>query len=49
MSYSDCIAIATHNALEMDLPAGMMPLTITNEAALLGGFESDRIGCPAWD
>ena len=51
MSYSDCITVATHHAFEhdCDLPAYLLGNTIASEAAMLAGFDSDRIGCTAWD
>jgi hypothetical protein len=47
-SYIDSIAMATQSAMDWDLPAHLLPLTIANEAALLAGLESDRMGSAAW-
>jgi hypothetical protein len=49
MSYTDCITIAAHQAFDMDTPMDLLPLTITNGAAMLAGLDSDRIGAPVWD
>lgn len=51
MFYSDCITIAAHHAFENDwaVPTGLLGNTIVSEAAMLAGFDSDRIGCAAWE
>lgn len=51
MSYSDCITVATHHVFEndRDMPAGLLGNTIVSEAAMLAGFDSDRVGCAVWD
>ena len=49
MFYTDAIAIATSHVLDWDLPDELLPLTITNEAGLLAGLDSDRLGTPAWN
>jgi hypothetical protein len=49
MSYTDCITYAAQHAQDWDLPQTLLPLTITNEAALLAGLESDHMGCADWD
>jgi len=46
--YFDCITIAANSALDIDLPPELLPLTIANEAALLAGLDSDRMGSAAW-
>ena len=50
MFYSGCITIAAHHAFEndWDVPTGLLGNTIVSEAAMLAGFESDRIGCSGW-
>lgn len=49
MIYNDCITMALQNAFDSDTPTCLLPLTITNGAAMLAGLDSDRIGCAAWD
>ena len=51
MFYSDCITIAARHAFEndCDVPLGLLGNTIVSEAAMLAGFDSDRIGCAAWE
>ena len=49
MTYIDCIAIAAQHAQDWDVPQGLLPLTIANEAALLAGLDSDRRGTATWD
>jgi hypothetical protein len=51
MFYSDCITIAAHHAFanDCDVPIGLLGNTIVSEAAMLAGFDSDRIGCAAWE
>lgn len=49
MNYFDCITIAAQHAHDRDIPAALLPLTISNEAAMLAGLESDRIGSVGWD
>jgi hypothetical protein len=51
MFYSDCITVAAHHAFQndCDVPLGLLGNTIVSEAAMLAGFDSDRIGCAAWE
>ena len=49
MFYLDCITIAAQHAFDMDLPRTLLPLTITQDAYMLAGVESDRMGCADWD
>ena len=49
MTYADSITFAAQHAQDWDGPQALLPLTITNEAALLAGLESDRMGCADWD
>ena len=49
MTYRDSITIAAQHAQECDVPEELLPLTISNEAAMLCGLESDRMGCAGWD
>jgi len=48
MNYSDCITMAAQHAFDMDTPQYLLPLTITQDASMLAGLESDRMGCAAW-
>lgn len=49
MTYFDSLTFAAQHAGDDDLPAELLPLTISNSAAMLAGIDSDRIGAPAWD
>ena len=49
MNYSDCIALAAQHAFDLDTPQDLLPLTITQDAYMLAGLESDRMGCAVWD
>jgi hypothetical protein len=49
MSFTDCLSTAANRAFEMDTPQDLLPLTITHDACLLAGLESDHIGCATWD
>ena len=49
MTYFDSLTFAAQHAGDDDLPAELLPLTISNEAAMLAGFDSDSIGAPTWD
>ena len=46
--YFDSICIAAQNAYFSDLPIDLMPLTITQDAHMLAGLDSDRLGCSGW-
>ena len=48
-NYADSICMAVQHAFDSDLPISLMPLTITQDASMLAGLDSDRIGCAAWD
>lgn len=48
-SYADSICIAAQYAYATDLPMDLMPITITQDASMLAGLDSDRLGCAAWD
>jgi len=48
MYYFDSITVATQRAGYADTPDALLPLTISNEAALLAGLDSDCMGSPAW-
>ena len=47
LDYQHCISHAIQKAF--DTPQDLLPLTITQDAYLLAGLESDRMGCAAWD
>lgn len=47
-NYFDSITVAAQHAGDDDTPDALLPLTISNEAALLAGFDSDRVGSPPW-
>jgi hypothetical protein len=47
--YTDCISTAIQHAFDLDTPSDLLPLTITNDASMLAGLDSDRMGCAAWD
>jgi hypothetical protein len=47
-SYFDSVSIVAHSVEDWDLPPELLPLTIANEAALLAGLDSDRMGSAAW-
>jgi hypothetical protein len=49
MNYLDCITVAAQHAHDRDVPAALLPLTISNEAALLAGLGSDYAGGSTWD
>lgn len=49
MNYFDSITVAAQHAGYADTPEALLPLTISNEAALLAGLDSDRVGCAFWD
>ncbi len=48
MSYSDSLCAAVSKQ-DWDVPNDLLPMTITNEASMLAGLDSDRMGCAAWD
>jgi hypothetical protein len=43
------LTFAAQHAGDDDLPAELLPLTISNAAAKLAGIDSDRVGGVAWD
>ena len=49
MTYQDCFMTAATNLLDWDLPVELLPLTVTNQAALLVGREAGHLGGTAWD
>jgi hypothetical protein len=48
MNMTQAINYAMQHAFDMDTPQDLLPLTITQDACMLAGFESDRMGCAAW-
>jgi len=49
VTYIDCITFAVQHAQDWDVPSSLLPLTIINEAALLAGLDSDRLGTATRD
>lgn len=49
MSYADSLTFAVQHSQDWDVPEELLPLTIRNEACLLAGLDSDRIGGAGWD
>lgn len=49
MTYFDSLTFAAQHAGDDDTPVELLALTISNEAAMLAGLESDRMGTRAWD
>ena len=41
MTFQDCLTSAADTVLDWDLPAELLPLTITNQASLLAGRPLD--------
>ena len=48
-NYFDSITVAAQQSGYSDTPDALLPLTISNEAALLAGLDSDRVGSANWD
>lgn len=48
-NYFDSLTAAVQHLQDWDISQEMLPLTIQNEACLLAGLDSDRMGCTAWD
>ena len=49
MNYSDSLSFAVQHMQDWDIPEDMLPLTISNEAAMRAGHTSDLMGCAALD
>ena len=49
MTDLDSITIAALHAQDCDVPEELLLLAISNEAAMLCGLDSDRMGCAGWD
>lgn len=49
MFFQDCLLTAASAMLDLDLPPELLPLTITNHAAMLAGIGSEAIGDPGWN
>lgn len=47
-SYFDSMTIAAQHAQDWDVPPSLLPLTISNAAAMLAGIDSDRMGTRRW-
>lgn len=48
MSYDDCVFAAVSKAMDADLPPELWACTITNQAALFAGLESEQVA-GAWN
>lgn len=48
MNFSDCIFSAIQRSFDIETPSELLPLQITQDACMLAGFESDRMGCATW-
>ena len=49
MTYQDCFLTVATTLLDWDIPVELLPLTITNQAASLVGWEAERRCSSAWD
>ena len=49
MNMNQAFSVALQHAFDMDTPQDLLPLTITQDAYMLAGFDSDRMGCATWD
>lgn len=49
VNFSDCISNAIQHCFDLDIPQDLLPLTITQDACMLAGLESDRMCSAAWD
>jgi hypothetical protein len=49
MNFYDSLTFAAQHAGYDDVPDELLPLTISNEAAMLAGLDSDRVRSTAWD
>ncbi len=47
MSYSDAVSVASIHAIDWDIPSELWGNTITSEANMLAGIDSDSMGCAA--
>ena len=48
MTYLDSFISAANSALDSDLPEELLPLAITNQAALLAGWDAAHWGDTTW-
>jgi hypothetical protein len=48
MNMNQALSMALQHAFDMDTPQDLLPLTITQDAYMLAGLESDRYGAAAW-
>lgn len=48
MYYQDCLLSAASTVIDLDVPVELLPLTISSQAALFAGFDSDVFGDPDW-
>ncbi len=49
MTFENSIHYEIQQALDLDLPIELMPLTISSLANQLAGCGADRMGCGGWD
>ena len=49
MNMTQAISMALQHAFDLDTPQDLLPLTIAQDAYMLAGMDSDRVGCAAWD
>lgn len=48
MSFDDCLLFATVSALDSDVPDELLPLYISDNAALAARQSSDTMGVPSY-
>ncbi len=48
-NYFDSITVAAQHADSFDVPSRLLPLSITSQAAMFAGLDSDRVGSAFWD
>lgn len=46
MYYQDRLLSAASALIDLDVPVELLPLTISSQAALFAGFDSDLVGDP---
>jgi hypothetical protein len=49
MSFTDSLSVAVSHMQDWDVPEGLLPTAISNEACMLSGLDSDHIGGWNWD
>ena len=48
MNMNQALSVAMQHAFDLDTPQNLLPLTITQDACMLAGFDNDRMGCAGW-